>query len=64
MSNLNAGSEQHDFIKIKDTVAPLGTCDISFSLGSNSHGNFHKKSLLIEYRFIENRFFIETTDPF
>ena len=25
--------------KINDTVAPLDTCDISFSLASNSHGN-------------------------
>ena len=32
-----------DFIKVNDTVAPLGTCDISFSLASNSHGNFHIK---------------------
>ena len=32
-----------DFIKVIDTIAPLGTCDISFSLPSNSHGNFHIK---------------------
>ena len=43
--------------KVNDTVAPLGIYDISFSLASNSHGNFyikiafdwlplHKKSLV------------------
>ena len=36
----------------------------SFSLAPNSYGNFYKKSLSIEYRFIKNRLFIETTDPF
>ena len=30
-------------LKVNDTVAPLGTCDITFSLASNSHGNFYIK---------------------
>ena len=31
-----------DFLKVNDT----GTCDISFSLASNSHGNFYIKIAL------------------
>ena len=32
-----------DFLKVNDTATPLGTCDISFSLLSNSHSHFHIK---------------------
>ena len=30
-------------VKVNDTVAPLGTYDISFSLASNLNGTFYTK---------------------
>ena len=42
MSKLYAGNKQQMAInnnKVNDTVEPLSTCENSFSLASNSHGN-------------------------
>ena len=52
-----------DFLKVNDTITPLDTCHISFSLTSNSHGNFHIK-IAFDYRFIISRLFMETKDQF
>ena len=64
MSKLYAGNKQQMAInnnKVNDTVESLSTCENSFSLASNSHGNCYIK---IKYHFIKNCFFIKTTDPF